>query len=388
MHWSSSAAGATVETMARYVFSSHDGFGVGHVRRNVLIARAVLAADPTAEVVVVTGLTVRPSWLADRRLRVEQVPALVKDADGAYRNDELPFSEAVAVRAQRFAAVVAGHRPDVVVVDRHPFGIAGELRPGLAAARAAGAATVLGLRDILDEPSVVAAELAGDGWRDVTDLYDQVLVYGERVLCDHVAEYGLPLTPEYCGWVVEAGAAGRREHGLLVVTAGGSGDGEAVFALGLDVCAAMPEVRAVLVAGPYASSSIDDDALARRGLADRIRLVRDTPGCGPLFARADRVVQMAGYNSTFECLAAGIRPVLVPRRTPRREQAIRATRLAALGLADVVDEPASAAEVAWLLRRPRALDPSDLVAAGIRLDGAARVARRLVALAERRTAAA
>ena len=129
------------------------------------------------------------------------------------------------------------------------------------------------------------------------------------------------------------------------MTAGGSGDGEAVFALGLDVCAAMPELRAVLVAGPYATSSLDDDAVARRGLGDRIRLVRDTPGCGPLFARADRVVQMAGYNSTFECLAAGIRPVLVPRRTPRREQVIRATRLAALGLADVVDEPASAAEV-------------------------------------------
>jgi predicted glycosyltransferase len=374
--------------MARYVFSSHDGFGVGHVRRNVLIARAVLAADPTAEVVVVTGITVRPSWLADQRLRIERVPGLVKDADGGYRNDELSFDDAVARRADRFAAIVAGHRPDVVVVDRHPFGLAGELRPGLAAARAAGAATVLGLRDILDEPTVVAAELAGDGWRDATDAYDRVLVYGERVVCDHVAEYGLPLTPDYCGWVVEPGAGERREHDLLVVTAGGSGDGEAVFALGLDVCVAMPELRAVLVAGPYATSSIDDEALTRRGLSDRIRLVRDTPGCGPLFARADRVVQMAGYNSTFECLAAGIRPVLVPRRTPRREQVIRATRLAALGLADVVDEPASAAEVAWLLRRPRTLEPRDLAAAGIRLDGAARVARHLVALAARRTAAA
>jgi predicted glycosyltransferase len=388
VQWSRPATGATVETMARYVFSSHDGFGVGHVRRNVQVAHAVLAVDPGADIVVVTGLTVRPSWLGDDRIRVERVPGLVKDADGAYRNDELPFATAVERRAVRFAEVIAQHRPNVVVVDRHPFGIAGELRPGLAVARAAGAATVLGLRDILDEPAVVAAELAGAGWRGVTDTYDSVIVYGERVLCDHVAEYGLPLVPEYCGWVVEAGASDPREHGLLVVTAGGAGDGDGVFALGLDVCASMPEVRAVLVAGPYATSTLDDAALARRGLAGRIRLVRDTPGCGPLYARADRVVQMAGYNSTFECLAAGIRPVLVPRRTPRREQVIRATRLAALGLADVVDEPASAAEVAWLLRRPRALGPTDLVDAGIRLDGAGRAADRLVALAERRTAAA
>jgi predicted glycosyltransferase len=374
--------------MGRYVFSSHDGFGVGHVRRNALIARAVLAADPAAEVVVVTGLAFRPSWLGDDRLRVERVPSLVKDADGAYRHDELPFAEAIARRSERFDAIVAAHRPDVVVVDRHPFGIGGELRAGLETARAAGAVTVLGLRDILDEPSVVAAELAGDGWRDAAATYDRVLVYGERVVCDHRAEYGLPIEPEYCGWVVEDGAAARREHDLLVVTAGGSGDGDAVFALGLDVCSSMPELRAVLVAGPYATTCLDDADLTRRGLGGRIRLVRDTPGCGPLFARADRVVQMAGYNSTFECLAAGIRPVLVPRRTPRREQIIRATRLAALGLADVVDEPASAAEVAWLLRRPRTLGPSDLAAVGVRLDGATRAAAHLVALATAPTAAA
>ncbi len=251
--------------MARYVFSSHDGFGVGHVRRNVLIARAVLAADPTADVVVVTGLTVRPSWLGDDRIRVERIPGLVKDADGAYRNEALSFAAAVERRADRFERIVDEHRPDVVVVDRHPFGIGGELRPGLAAARAAGAATVLGLRDILDEPAVVAAELAGDGWRDADATYDSVVVYGERVLCDHAAEYGLALAPTYCGWVVEPRVAARRERGLLVVTAGGSGDGEAVFALGLDVCASMPEVRAVLVAGPYATSSLDDDVLARRG---------------------------------------------------------------------------------------------------------------------------
>jgi predicted glycosyltransferase len=374
--------------MARYVFSSHDGFGVGHVRRNVLVARAVLAADPDAEIVIVTGLTVRPAWLGDDRLRIERVPALIKDADGAYRNDELSFAAAIERRAERFADVVTAHRPDVVVVDRHPYGTGGELRPGLEVARAHGAAAVLGLRDILDEPAVVVAELAGDGWRDVAATYDGVVVYGELVLCDHVAEYGLPVTPTYCGWVVERGALARRENGLLVVTAGGAGDGEAVFSLGLDVCASMPELRAVLVAGPYAAADLDDEALRRRGLADRVRLVRDTPGCAPLFARADRVVQMAGYNSTFECLAAGIRPVLVPRRTPRREQAIRATRLAALGLADVVDAPASASEVAWLLRRPRALHPGDLDAAGIRLDGATRAARHLSALAGRRTAAA
>jgi predicted glycosyltransferase len=94
------------------------------------------------------------------------------------------------------------------------------------------------------------------------------------------------------------------------------------------------------------------------------------------------VVQMAGYNSTFESLAAGLRPVLVPRRSPRREQAIRAARLAAMGVADIVDEGAPADEVAWLVRRPRQLSASQLSDAGVRLDGAGRVAERLLAMAK------
>ena len=124
----------------------------------------------------------------------------------------------------------------------------------------------------------------------------------------------------------------------------------------------------MLVAGPYADSGLDVEA------TDRLRVLRNTPDCAALMARAGAVIQMAGYNSTLEALAAGIRPVLVPRRAPRREQAIRALRLAALGVADVVDGEASLEEVTWLLGRPRLLPPDALETAGIRLDGAERAA--------------
>jgi len=101
----------------------------------------------------------------------------------------------------------------------------------------------------------------------------------------------------------------------------------------------------------------------------------------PRIARATGVVQMAGYNTTFEALAAGLRPVLVPRRNPRREQAIRASRLTALGVADTVDEGVPAEEVDWLLGRDRLLPPGALAAAGIRLDGAERAAAAVTELA-------
>jgi predicted glycosyltransferase len=367
--------------MTRYLFSSHDGFGVGHVRRNTLIARAVLARDPDAEVAIITGLAVRPSWLGDPRMHLIRVPGLVKDSNGSYHNDVLSFEETLGRRAAMFGETVRSLAPDVIVVDRHPYGIGGELQEGLEQASQLGAALVLGLRDILDEPGRVVLELAGAQWAGAADLYDEVLVYGERHLCDHEAEYGLPVTPRYCGWIADTAAPGRRDPGLLVVTGGGGGDGEEVFSLGAQLAGLLPRMRIVLVAGPYATRQSLASLAPGRSTRGRLSLVRDVAGCAELFARAAAVVEMAGYNSTFEALAAGVRPVLVPRRSPRREQAIRAGRLASLGLADVVDERVSATEVAWLLSRPRLLPEGALEQAGISLDGHLRAAEAVTELA-------
>lgn len=368
---------STLDRMRRFLFASHDGFGVGHTRRNTLIAEAILAASPDAEVVLLTGIAVRPTWVHDDRLTVVQLPPLVKDAHGAYRHATLSFEDAIAERARRFADVVRTFEPDCIVVDRHPFGIAGELRSGIVAARRRGARVVLGLRDVLDVPAAVRAELAGDGWNGVGELFDDVFVYGEPWLCDHRVEYGLPVEPTYCGWVTPAVAPAERDPSSIVVCAGGGGDGDEVFRLGLELVPHLTEAHLTLVVGPYGSRPIVEQILTSPAHRAHVDIVPDVPSCADLIARAGGVVQMAGYNSTFEALAAGLRPVLVPRRSPRREQAIRAERLAAVGLADMVDERSDATELAWLLRRDRRLDAATLRAADLRLDGAERAARLL-----------
>ena len=363
--------------MSRYLFSSHDGYGLGHVRRNVLIAREVARLDPQAEITLITGVTKRPDWLRDPRFSVVKVPSLLKNDLGCYDNPELGLPAAVAERERIFSAVVSDQRPDVVVVDRHPYGTAGELQHGLRAAKRQGAKLVLGLRDVIDDVATVRRELAGPGWVGARDLFDQVLVFGDPALCDHEAEYGLPVTPTYCGWVVETPERRDRDEDLVVISAGGGGDGEIVFRLGIEALARRPHLRGVVAAGPYTGEWAQQIMGADPGLAARVDLKRDIGSTVDLFASAGSVVQMCGYNSTVEALAAGVRPVLVLRRAPRREQAIRAGRLAALGLADVVDETASPEEVAWLLDQPRLLADGACDRAGISLDGAAVAARTL-----------
>ena len=56
----------------------------------------------------------------------------------------------------------------------------------------------------------------------------------------------------------------------------------------------------------------------------------------PLLRQADYVVSMGGYNSVCEILALHKRALIVPRTQPRQEQWIRAERLQALGLLDVL----------------------------------------------------
>ena len=369
--------------MARYLFTSHDGFGLGHARRNAVIARALASVDPAAEVTLVTGIDVTPAWLTEATLSIVRQPPLVKLPVGGYRGVGRSFDDTIEDRRWAFLAAVERVRPDVVVVDRRPFGVGGELTEGLRRARQTGARIVLGLRDVLDDPDVVAEELSDPQWRLVPGLFDTILVYGSRRFCDHQREYGLPLEPIYCGWVVDATSETAVDPRLLVIAAGGGGDGDLVFRLAFETVERRQDWRAVLATGPYA----DLVGLRRRTASSpakgRLSAVTDEPGLGPLFARAGAVLQMAGYNSTFEALAAGCRPILVPRRRPR-EQAIRASRLASLGLVDVIDEAATPADVSWLLDQPRRIHPERLETAGIALDGAHRTASVLAALAHRR----
>src|SRR5207245_9703784 len=74
-----------------------------------------------------------------------------------------------------------------------------------------------------------------------------------------------------------------------------------------------------------------------------------------LVRRADRIVTMGGYNTVYEVLSFDKPALIVPRVTPRQEQLIRAERLQALGLVDVLHpEALSAAALSTWLARGRA----------------------------------
>jgi predicted glycosyltransferase len=83
-------------------------------------------------------------------------------------------------------------------------------------------------------------------------------------------------------------------------------------------------------------SSREREQFHRQGTSHAVTLVDYQDDLASCIAAADLSVSMGGYNTICEILSAGTPAVVVPRIFPRREQYIRAQRLAAHGLIDVV----------------------------------------------------
>jgi predicted glycosyltransferase/CheY-like chemotaxis protein len=351
-----SPGGRRVDESPRMVIYSHDTFGLGHLRRSLNLAAALVAAIDDLSIMLVTGSAIAHRFALPPRVDYVKLPAVRKTADEQYasRNLSMPDDDVRALRANLIERVVRDFRPHLLLADHAPAGMRGELRPTLAWLREnlPECRTIIGLRDIIDDPVAVA-----ENWRRLEiyrlleECYDHVVVYGHRDFFDPVTAYALPLTVasrvRFVGHVVEEPgsgtppppAAGRR----IVVTTGG-GDGAVDIVAGgfirmLRESALPSDVETVVFPGPLAPAELVAELRAAAvGLPVTIHdFVEST---SPWMESADLVVCTGGYNTTMQALRYARRMLIVPRSMHRQEQTLRAARLAELGLATRLD-PAS-----------------------------------------------
>jgi predicted glycosyltransferase len=353
----------------RVALYSHDTQGLGHVRRNIALASALIADHPDTDVLLLTGAPEATTLPLPPCCDVVTLPTLRKSAAGNYSARVLgtPLAEVVALRASVLRATLSAFAPDLLIVDKAARGIFGELDETLAALRAAGTTrTVLGLREVLDTPFVARREWdAGRTTEAIGDLYDAVWVYGDPRVYDPVHEYDLPESVRrkvvHTGYLGHGRAAGTRtrtrpdpapvppEGPYALCLVGGGQDGyELADAF---VHAPLPPgYRGVVLTGPYMRRETRQALSRAAAMRGAVQIVEFAADADAFVAGASVVVSMAGYNSVCELLAAGVRTLLVPRTAPRAEQRLRAERLARRGLVDVVAPDAASPEVIgrWL----------------------------------------
>ena len=356
---------------ARILLYSHDSYGLGHLRRSLAIARQLADDLPQVSQLLVTGSMVAGAFELPPHLDLIKLPALSKHSDGRYKVRALPLSlaETISWREEIILQAIRAFQPDIVLVDKTPAGVQGELLPALRYLKTWHPETglILGMRDIEDDPEVTQVEWAAHDTRWLhEEVYDRLLLYGEREIFDPVREYNMSPQAEAklvpCGylggaWPTRSREAVRREldvgsRPLIVLTVGGGGDGFSLLKTYLDALAsdhALSGVHSLVVTGPLMARS-KRDLLRRAARGEHVSLVEFTPDLVSYLVAADLVVSMAGYNTVCELLSVGQRALLIPRVRPRLEQRMRAERLAQRGLARIL--------------LPDELDPSRL-AAGI-----------------------
>lgn len=324
---------------------SQDGLGLGHLHRTRNIARAILARDRRASVLIISDSWSLPAPSAGFGVDYIKLPTLVKVATNDWRTGSLParVHEMLDLRASIILETFRRFCPDHVLIDHLPVGAAGELKPMLdeARRRAKPPRLFLGLRDVLDAPETIRAAWDELDAYDYLPLYDAVLVYGCRDIFDSGAAYAL--TPharsvEYCGYVTSQTLvrAAREPHAQSLVLVMGGGGSDA-FPLAHASLAALiqlsrtVDLQVLIVTGPNMPDSHREtlsNLAGSHGMQVQAR-VDDLPA---VMASASAVVTMAGYNSLCEVLALRKKALVVPRWGPSAEQRIRSELFAARGL--------------------------------------------------------
>jgi predicted glycosyltransferase len=338
--------------MPRIAFYSHDTMGLGHVRRNLLLAEAFTRRDPATTALLISGVHVGASFQMPPNVDCITLPALTKDRDGAYgaRRLSLPLTRLTHLRTRTTRAALLAFDPDLVVVDNAPRGAMGEVEPALAALKSRGRTRlVLGLRDVLDEPEAVAREWSRSGYHQaIARYYDQIWVYGDPQVYDLSRECRFPAGTarkiRYVGYLDRRRPrTSEHSHDQLEMSlpdrfalcmSGGGQDGTALtLAFGRARGAGIPRV---ILGGPFLPDATRTALHELAAQDPSLHIIDFSSDATRLIERATSLVTMGGYNTVCEALAYRKPTLIVPREWPRREQFIRAERLCALGLADML----------------------------------------------------
>ncbi|WP_262027483.1 glycosyltransferase [Microvirga sp. Mcv34] len=353
--------------------------GAGHLTRASALARAF--ARKGHATTLVSGGTPARAAVPESVTFVQLPPVRTVGTDfkTLLGEDLAPVDQAYFdKRRALLLETLEAARPDILITELFPFGrrvLADEFSALLDAARHMSPRPLVlsSIRDIL-VPSSKASRLAETHERVLRD-YDAVLVHGDPTLAPLEASWPVderirPLI-RYTGYVDENETPMPAVHRHGIIVSGGSS------------AAGLPLYRASLAA----ARTIADRPwriLVGRGVAEaefldlqasapaHVTVERARPDFRALLSGAELSVSQAGYNTVVDLLRCGVPSILVPFEAGHEtEQRLRAERLAALGLAEMVPEAElSVQSLEGAVRRGLARPPSP--APAIALDGAVR----------------
>src|SRR5215472_15936353 len=112
---------------------SHDGYGLGHMRRNSTIAASIVRQMPHSSVLMLVGCPVGAFFDLQPGVDFIKVPSIIKVAAGTYQplRIRVTSDRVRMIRAATIATAAEAFQPDILLVDHVPTGVWDELLPTL-----------------------------------------------------------------------------------------------------------------------------------------------------------------------------------------------------------------------------------------------------------------
>jgi predicted glycosyltransferase len=361
----------------RILMYSHDTFGLGHLRRCRIIAHHLAERFSGMHILIISGSPIAGAFDFKARVDFIKIPSVIKLRNGEYTSiaQHMDLDDTMQMRGAMIRDTAKAFDPDIFIVDKEPVGLRGELEEALNYLNGHGCSLVLGLRDVMDAPELLAAEWKRkDILPRVEALYHQIWVYGPEGFWDPLmgldASASLRARMTYCGFLRRTVPQSFNrpfdtDGNYILVTTGGGGDGVELLRQVLAAYECDPTLpnNALLVMGPFMPGEAREEIAARAAALGRVRVIEFDNRIEKLIVESQGVVGMCGYNTFCELLSFDKRALMVPRVSPRKEQYVRAFRAAELGLIDMLhpDEAEDTAVMVEALRRlPSRPRPSEI----------------------------
>jgi predicted glycosyltransferase len=328
------------------------------MRRMLSIAKHLVAEQKDYRILLLSGSPMLHSFRIPQHIDYIKLPCLQRDSHGEYgvRTLGLSMEETLKLRRNIILSTVRDYQPDIMLVDKKPLGLCGELQTALEYLKKQRnpPSLFLLLRDILDKPAATKKVWhKRDYFQAIDHYYERVLVVGQENVFDLASEYAFPSRIRkklhYCGYIRrEAGLKSRQiiraelglqeQQKLVLVTPGGGKDGAQLISTYLHGIKNHPatELHSLVVCGPEMSEKDNHHIQHLAQQCSQVILQRFTNDLMSYMNAADAVVSMLGYNTLCEILTLQKPAVVVPRVRPVEEQWIRATRIAQLGLLQAI----------------------------------------------------
>ena len=324
---------------------SHDTYGLGHIRRTMAIANHLRGTN--TNILILTGSPLAGRFALPSQVDFVRIPGMIKKTNDEYRSLSIKIEDqqALSIRTNIILATARTFKPDLFIVDKEPLGLKREVLPTLEWLKEVTprTQTVLGLRDILDDPEVIINDWQDrDIYRYLSHLYDEIWVYGNQAVYDPVSLYQFPESIKdrvvFTGYIPRVKKHGnvrkkvRRRYRILpddtfvLVTTGGGGDGYDVLDKFIDMHDYFPTTlpfKSLIITGPFMPKKKREE-IRKRGKVYGIKTLPFHSRLEELMQAADLVISMGGYNTICEILTQQTPALIIPRETPRKEQLIRA----------------------------------------------------------------